>query len=79
MIEQKLYHSLDIETAKKINEILKPMGYTIGKLFYEYAMLEIDIRLASKIAYHSNIEQSEENYRKLRELELKKTSLEQLR
>jgi hypothetical protein len=31
---------MDLETAKKLNEVLTPLGYTVGKIYIEMEQYE---------------------------------------
>lgn len=37
---------MDLETAKKLNEVLKPLGYTVGKIGFELDQYEFAIQIA---------------------------------
>lgn len=69
--ELKLDHTIDFETIKKLNQILQPSGWSVGKLFYQFSMLELDIKRASTYAYYSEPEEAENNYSLKRSLEKK--------
>jgi hypothetical protein len=34
---------MDLETAKKLNEILKPYGYSVGRIYSEIRILQMEI------------------------------------
>jgi hypothetical protein len=69
--ELKLDHTIDYETIKKLNKILQPSGWSVGKIFYQLSMLELDIKRASSYAYYSKPGETENNYALKRSLEKK--------
>lgn len=62
MEKMPINHTIDLETVEKLNEVLKPLGYSVGRIFNECQLLELDISLAGKYAYYSEIGKAEENY-----------------
>jgi len=38
---------MDLETANKINDLLKPIGYTVGKIHYELSQYETAIKIVN--------------------------------
>ena len=37
---------MDLETAKKLNEVLTPLGYTVGKIYLEMGQYETALEIA---------------------------------
>jgi len=41
---------MNLETTKKLNEVLEPLGYTIGKIEYELSLYENAIKICNYAA-----------------------------
>lgn len=52
---------MDLETAKKLNEVLKPMGYTVGKIFIEMQQYEAALEIAKSNIRYSILTEDEHN------------------
>lgn len=50
---------MDLETAKKLNEVLKPLGYTVGKIHIEMKQYEAAIEIANTNLKYSNLTDAE--------------------
>jgi hypothetical protein len=50
IVINKEANTMDLETAKKLNEVLKPLGYTIGKIEYELSLYENAIKMSNYAA-----------------------------
>jgi predicted hydrocarbon binding protein len=47
LIQQKGKIDMDLETAKKLNEVLIPLGYTVGRIVYETKNYELAIQMCN--------------------------------
>ena len=50
---------MDIDTAKKLNEALKPLGYTVGKIFLEMGQYEAANEIAKSDLKYSDLTNDE--------------------
>jgi hypothetical protein len=55
---------MDLETAKKLNEVLKPFGYTVGKIHMELKQYEAALEIANINLKYSNLTDEEFNEKK---------------
>lgn len=55
---------MDLETAKKLNEVLKPLGYTVGKIHLEMKQYEAAIEIANTNLKYSNLTDDEKKEKK---------------
>jgi hypothetical protein len=53
---------IDLETAKKLNEVLKPLGYTVGKIHLEMGQYEAALEIARSDIKYSNL--TDDEYKK---------------
>lgn len=62
---------MDLETAKKLNEVLKSLGYTVGKIHLEMGQYEAALEIARTDVKYSNLTSDDykQKMNKIRSLE----------
>jgi hypothetical protein len=50
---------MDLETAKKLNEVLTPLGYTVGKVYLEMEQYKAALEIARTDLKYSNLTDDE--------------------
>lgn len=52
---------MDLETANKLDEVLRPLGYSVGRIYLEMLPLETEIEKLSKKAFNHDFSEFERN------------------